>query len=106
MAHAAGALPPWQTVYRWFRRFVLLLFRTVPDIALMIDRERSGRVEPSAATLDSQTIRRPPLVAAVATMARRIASINDRPIAESERRYHWLLGHRPDDYPSLGDLDL
>jgi nuclear transport factor 2 (NTF2) superfamily protein len=39
-------------------------------------------------------------------MARRIASINDRPIAESERRFHWPLGRRPDDYPSLGDLDL
>jgi TetR/AcrR family transcriptional repressor of lmrAB and yxaGH operons len=37
-------------------------------------------------------------------MARRIASINDRPIAESERRFHWPLGRRPDDYPSLGIL--
>ena len=33
--------PPWQTVYWWFRRFVrLLLFRTIHDVALMIDRER------------------------------------------------------------------
>jgi nuclear transport factor 2 (NTF2) superfamily protein len=39
-------------------------------------------------------------------MARRIASINDRPMAESERRFHWPLGRRPDDYPSLGELDL
>jgi transposase len=31
--------PPWQTVYWWFRRFVrLLLFRTIHDVALMIDR--------------------------------------------------------------------
>jgi nuclear transport factor 2 (NTF2) superfamily protein len=43
---------------------------------------------------------------AAGLMARRIASINDRPIAESERRFHWPLGRRPDDYPSLGDLDL
>jgi nuclear transport factor 2 (NTF2) superfamily protein len=43
---------------------------------------------------------------AAGLMARRIASINDRPIAESERRFHWRLGRRPDDYPSLGDLDL
>ena len=36
--------PPWQTVYWWFRRFVRrLLFRTLHDVALMIDRERSGR---------------------------------------------------------------
>jgi uncharacterized protein len=37
-------------------------------------------------------------------MARRIASINDQPIQESERRYHWPLGRRPDDHPSLSDL--
>jgi transposase len=36
--------PPWQTVYWWFRRFVrLMLFRTIHDIALMMDRERAGR---------------------------------------------------------------
>jgi nuclear transport factor 2 (NTF2) superfamily protein len=39
-------------------------------------------------------------------MARRIASINDRPIAESERLFHWPLGRRPDDHPSLSDLAL
>lgn len=39
-------------------------------------------------------------------MARRIASINDRPIMESERKFHWPLGRRPDDHPSLSDLDL
>ena len=37
-------------------------------------------------------------------MARRIASINDQPIQQSERRYHWALGRRPDDHPSLSDL--
>lgn len=37
-------------------------------------------------------------------MARRIASINDAPIAESERRYHWPLGRRPDDHPGLSEL--
>ncbi len=39
-------------------------------------------------------------------MARRIASINDLSITESERRYHWTLGRRPDDHPSLSDLSL
>ena len=34
----------------------------------------------------------------------RHASINDLPIRESERRYHWPLGRRPDDHPSLSDL--
>lgn len=39
-------------------------------------------------------------------MRRRIASINDLPIAESERKYHWPLGRRPDDHPSLSELGL
>ena len=39
-------------------------------------------------------------------MARRLASINDRPIAEGERKFHWPLGRRPDGHPSLSDLDL
>ena len=34
----------------------------------------------------------------------RIASINDLPIKDSERKYHWLLGRRPDDHPSLSNL--
>jgi nuclear transport factor 2 (NTF2) superfamily protein len=36
----------------------------------------------------------------------RIASINDLPIKDSERKYHWPLGRRPDDHPSLSNLDL
>ena len=39
-------------------------------------------------------------------MRRRIASINDLPIAEKDRKYHWPLGPRPKDYPSLSDLGL
>jgi nuclear transport factor 2 (NTF2) superfamily protein len=39
-------------------------------------------------------------------MRRRIASINDTPIKESERKYHWLLGRRPDDHPGLSELGL
>ncbi len=36
----------------------------------------------------------------------RIASINDLPIAAAERKYHWPLGVRPADHPSLSDLGL
>ena len=36
----------------------------------------------------------------------RLASINDLPIKESERKYHWPLGRRPDDHPGLSDLGL
>ena len=39
-------------------------------------------------------------------MRRRIASINDLPIAAAERKFHWPLGRRPDDHPSLSDLGL
>ena len=39
-------------------------------------------------------------------MRLRIASINDFPIHESERQYHWPLGRRPDDHLSLSDLGL
>ena len=39
-------------------------------------------------------------------MRRRIASINDLPIAESDRKYRWPLGRRPDDHPGLSDLGL
>jgi len=39
-------------------------------------------------------------------MAFRHASINDLPIKESERKYHWPLGRRPDDHPGLSALGL
>jgi len=39
-------------------------------------------------------------------MASRFASINDLPIRESDRKYRWPLGPRPDDYPGLSDLGL
>jgi len=39
-------------------------------------------------------------------MARRYASINDLPIAASERKYSWPLGRRPDDHPGLSELGL
>jgi uncharacterized protein len=39
-------------------------------------------------------------------MRRRIASINDLPIAEKDRKFRWPLGRRPDDHPSLSDLGL
>ena len=39
-------------------------------------------------------------------MRRRLASINDLPIHEAERKYHWPSGRRPDDHPGLSDLGL
>ncbi len=39
-------------------------------------------------------------------MRRRIASINDLPIALAERKFHWPQGRRPDDHPGLTALGL
>jgi nuclear transport factor 2 (NTF2) superfamily protein len=39
-------------------------------------------------------------------MRLRFACINDLPIKESDRKYHWPLGRRPDDHPGLSDLGL
>ncbi|MFM9835687.1 MAG: DUF1348 family protein [Methylophilaceae bacterium] len=39
-------------------------------------------------------------------MELRYASINDLPIKESERKFHWPLGRRPDDHESLSELGL
>ena len=39
-------------------------------------------------------------------MHRRIASINDLPILEAERKFHWSGARRPDDHPSLSELSL
>ena len=36
----------------------------------------------------------------------RHACINDLPIKESERKFHWPLGRRPDDHPGLSELGL
>ncbi|GJD50741.1 hypothetical protein OPKNFCMD_3486 [Methylobacterium crusticola] len=43
---------------------------------------------------------------AAGLMRRREASINDVPIAERERKFHWPLGARPDDHPGLSALGL
>ena len=39
-------------------------------------------------------------------MKRRIASINDLQIAETDRKFHWPLGRRPDEHPGLSELGL
>jgi hypothetical protein len=39
-------------------------------------------------------------------MRRRIASINEHPITESDRMFFWPIGRRPDDHPELSDFDF
>ncbi len=53
--------PPYATVYYWFRRFMRrMLFQTIHDVALMLDRQLHERqAEPTAAILDSQSVKAP-----------------------------------------------
>ena len=39
-------------------------------------------------------------------MERRIASINEHPISEADRKFRWPLGRRPDEHPGLSELGL
>ena len=39
-------------------------------------------------------------------MRRRFASINDLPVAATDRKYFWPAGRRPDDHPGLTELGL
>ncbi len=39
-------------------------------------------------------------------MRTRYASINDLPIKQADRKYHWPQGPRPDDHPGLTELGL
>lgn len=39
-------------------------------------------------------------------MERRIASINEHPIGETDRLFRWPIGRRPDDHPGLTELGL
>ncbi|MCI1131327.1 nuclear transport factor 2 family protein [Stenotrophomonas maltophilia] len=39
-------------------------------------------------------------------MQRRFSCINDLPIKESDRKFHWPLGRRPDNHPGLSDLGM
>ena len=52
---------PWQTVYGWFRELARrFLFQTIHDLAMMLDREQTGReASPSAGVIDSQSVKAP-----------------------------------------------
>ena len=79
--------PPWQTVYWWFRRFVrLFLFRTIHDLAVMIDRERAGREASPSGVFSTASCQ--------GTGPRRAAQLrrrqeNRRPQASCCRRHRW-----------------
>jgi transposase len=51
--------PPWQTVYRWFRRFSRDgLFEQINHALVMLQRESAGReASPAGAVIDSQTVK-------------------------------------------------
>jgi uncharacterized protein len=39
-------------------------------------------------------------------MRSRFASINGLPTKDTDRKFHWTIGRRPDDHPGLSDLGL
>jgi putative transposase len=51
--------PPWETVYYWFRRLMRrMLFKTIHDLALMLDRLLAERdAAPTADVVDSQSVK-------------------------------------------------
>ena len=98
--------PPWQTVYWWFRRFArLLLFRTIHDVALMIDRERQGReASPSAGVIDSQTVKAPSAAARGYDAGKKIVGRKRHIAVDTELFMQDGARHRPESMP--GDLGL
>src|ERR1700729_3346208 len=69
-------LGPWQTVARWFREVPRrFLCQTIHDLALMVDRERAGReASPSAAVIDSQSVKAPQAATRVTTLERKLSA--------------------------------
>ena len=69
------------------------LARTLPPAAAVHPRDRSAEGAPGRGRLEH-------------VMHRRFASINDKPIAATDRKFHWPQGRRPDDHPGLSELGL
>lgn len=67
------SFPPWQTVYRWFAAFRDTgLFERINHALVMMDRQGAGReASPSAAIIDSQSVKRPKTAAPQAMMRAR-----------------------------------
>jgi putative transposase len=64
--------PPWQTVYHYFRRWQAEgVWARIHHAVLMADRERAGReASPTAAIIDSQSVRTGDQKGALAAMTR------------------------------------
>ncbi|WP_242402333.1 IS5 family transposase [Komagataeibacter kakiaceti] len=73
----------WRTVYGWFRELARrFLFQTIHDVELMMDRAQAGRdTSPTAAVIDSQSIKRFMRKQEVTTPARRSSAASKRHIA-------------------------
>ena len=67
--------------------------------------ERHGRSEAGVGEFVQGAVTKGPS-AASGHMDRRMASINDQPIEESERLFRWPQGPRPADHPGLTELGL
>ena len=69
----ASDLPPWSTIYRWFAKFRDEdRFAKINHALVMFDRERTGRESsPTAAIIDSQSVKTTELADHAATMPAR-----------------------------------
>jgi nuclear transport factor 2 (NTF2) superfamily protein len=87
-----------------------LEYRLIKELWAVSDNRIAGRFAYEAQNLNGQGFRSYGNenweFNEVGLMQRRIASINDLAIDESERKFHWPLGRRPDNHPSLSDLGL
>ncbi len=75
----------------------------------VVARHRIGRFEITVMSdgyIDFPDDASPALPRQTSRQPIRHASINDLPIAEADRKFHWPLGRRPDDHPGLSALGL
>jgi transposase len=88
----------WRTVHGWFRELArCFLFQTIRDIEPMLDRGRAGRAaSPSAAVLDSQSVKAPQAAAREYDAAKRLVGRKRHIAADTDGR-HLMVNLTPAD---------
>jgi transposase len=87
---------PWQTVHGWFRELARrFVFQTIHDVAPMVDREWAGRAaSPSAAVIDSQSVKAPRAKATGYDAGKKIAGRKRHIAVDTDGRL--LMVNQPD----------
>jgi len=78
LADAPGSFGRWRTVYGWLRELARrFLFQAILDVEPTVDRERAGRkASPSAAVIDSQSVKAPQAAQGDTTQRRRSSGVS------------------------------